>query len=201
MSYEALLKAWRREKDSPDLQFIEDQFLRQAQGYLDTLNATSMSQETLEGKALREERGYASSMLTELKNTRLRKIVESILTNSPVDAKALTPGEQQLYANLTHLLSEYSEAPEAPLTSIPQPPPKVVRQPETLKAPPFPRSQPEPVGEELVVVRFLKPVPAIMGVDMKAYGPFMAEDVGTLPRANAVNLIKRGIAKPVMVEG
>ena len=73
-----------------------------------------------------------------------------------------------------------------------------VKPPEPVARDTFIREEPE--QGELMVVRFLKPVPAIMGIDMKAYGPFMAEDVGNLPRANAVNLIKRGIAKAVMVE-
>ena len=94
MSYDALLKAWQREKDSPELQYIEDRFLRESQDYVDALNTTSASQETLEGKTLRVERSYASRMLGELKKERVRKMVESIIRNQPVDAKALTPGER-----------------------------------------------------------------------------------------------------------
>ena len=51
-----------------------------------------------------------------------------------------------------------------------------------------------------MVLRFLKPLPAIMGIDLKAYGPFDAEDVASIPRENALNLIRRGIAKEVEIE-
>ena len=49
------------------------------------------------------------------------------------------------------------------------------------------------------VVRFLQAVPAIMGIDMKTYGPFKPEDVVSLPVENAENLIRRGIAKEVEI--
>jgi len=51
----------------------------------------------------------------------------------------------------------------------------------------------------LKVVRFLQAVPAIMGIDMKTYGPFEPEDVVSLPVENAENLIRRGIAKEVEI--
>ncbi len=50
------------------------------------------------------------------------------------------------------------------------------------------------------VLRFLKPVPAIMGVDMKTYGPFNPEDVASLPEENAENLIRRGFAMVVEIQ-
>jgi DNA replication factor GINS len=62
--------------------------------------------------------------------------------------------------------------------------------------------QPEQSKDEtvLTIVRFLQPLPAIMGIDMKAYGPFKAEDVASIPQENAENLVKRGIAQRVEVE-
>jgi DNA replication initiation complex subunit (GINS family) len=47
-------------------------------------------------------------------------------------------------------------------------------------------------------VRFLKNIPAIMGADMKSYGPFVAEDVASLPPQNAQILVKQGLA--VLIE-
>ena len=47
-------------------------------------------------------------------------------------------------------------------------------------------------------IRFLKSIPSIMGADMKSYGPFVAEDVASLPPQNAQILIKQGLA--VLVE-
>jgi len=48
-----------------------------------------------------------------------------------------------------------------------------------------------------VILRFLKNIPAVVGADMKTYGPFLAEDVGSVPVENAKILIKRGLAEAV----
>jgi DNA replication factor GINS len=51
-----------------------------------------------------------------------------------------------------------------------------------------------------IVVRILKEIPAIIGSDMKAYGPFKAEDIATLPPENARVLIKQGVAAEIEVK-
>ena len=49
-----------------------------------------------------------------------------------------------------------------------------------------------------VTLRFVKNIPAIIGADMKTYGPFIVEDVASLPVENAKMLVKQGLA--VLVE-
>jgi DNA replication factor GINS len=49
------------------------------------------------------------------------------------------------------------------------------------------------------VLRFLKDVPAIIGADMKTYGPFKVEDVASLPVENAKVSVKQGLAEKVEV--
>jgi DNA replication factor GINS len=51
-------------------------------------------------------------------------------------------------------------------------------------------------GKEMI--RFLQDVPAIVGVDMRKYGPFKAEDVASVPIRNVDSLIKHGLAKKVI---
>ncbi|TRO53912.1 hypothetical protein E2P71_05390 [Candidatus Bathyarchaeota archaeon] len=132
-------------------------------------------------------------MLKELTETRLEKIVHQELEGKPIDAQALTPEEQRLHANLRQLLASYRDGSDLPAP-----------EPSRPQAAPKPRPEPTPppqtADQELTVVRFLQPLPAIMGVDMKAYGPFKPEDVASIPKQNAVNLIRRGIAKLVEIE-
>jgi DNA replication initiation complex subunit (GINS family) len=52
---------------------------------------------------------------------------------------------------------------------------------------------------ERVALRFVKAVPAVIGADMKAYGPFVVEDVASLPVENAKILVKQGFAEVVEV--
>ena len=47
------------------------------------------------------------------------------------------------------------------------------------------------------VLRFLKGVPAIIGADMKTYGPFEAEDVSSVPTENAKIFVRQGLAEKV----
>ena len=48
-----------------------------------------------------------------------------------------------------------------------------------------------------VTLRILKDIPDLIGSDMKSYGPFLVEDVASLPPENAELLIKRGLGKLV----
>jgi hypothetical protein len=48
-----------------------------------------------------------------------------------------------------------------------------------------------------LVLRILKDIPALIGSDMKSYGPFLVEDVTSLPSENAELLIKQGLGKLV----
>lgn len=52
--------------------------------------------------------------------------------------------------------------------------------------------QVEPV--EFTILRFLQPVPAIVGLDLQIYGPFNREDVATIPSLNTMGLISKGVA-------
>ena len=51
-----------------------------------------------------------------------------------------------------------------------------------------------------IVVRFLRPTEAFVGIDMSKYGPFQPEDVASLPFENARSIIEGGGAVEVHVE-
>ena len=55
-----------------------------------------------------------------------------------------------------------------------------------------------PTAHKRATLRFVKNIPAIMGADLKSYGPFIVEDVASLPVENARMLVKQGLA--VMVD-
>lgn len=191
--YQRLHQAWRKEKTIAELQNINDEFLQEMRKYIQELSKSPVDTDSLTGRITQTERQHSNQMLKELTETRLEKIVKRELEGKPIDAQALTPEEQRLHANLRQLLAGYREGSEMPTPEPPRP-----------QAAPKPRPEPTPppqaADQELAVVRFLQPLPAIMGVDMKAYGPFKPEDVASIPKQNAVNLIRRGIAKLVEIE-
>jgi DNA replication factor GINS len=48
-----------------------------------------------------------------------------------------------------------------------------------------------------LLIRFVKDVPSIIGVDFKTQGPFLKEDIASLPYENAESLIRQGAAVEV----
>jgi DNA replication initiation complex subunit (GINS family) len=198
MSYRRLLEVWKKERESSDIQGIPAGFIQEMREYINVLNKTPTESDTLMGSIIQKERVYASQMLKDLVDKRLEKILNSELNGLPLDANALTPEEQKLYSNIRQLLAGYKQGVELPEVEEIQPqprPPSVdsAKSQEVIK-PPSGRDV------EMVVVRFLQSLPAIMGIDMRAYGPFDKEDVASIPRENALNLIRRGIAKWVEIE-
>ncbi len=194
--YGRLQEAWKREIEKPELQNIPDEFLHEMRRYSDELNKTATDPGTLTGSITEKEKRFVGRMLRELTETRLRKIVTKELGGEPIDAQAMTPEEQRLHSNVRQLLQGYRQGAE-----IPEPEAPVVQVTRPASTPRPSIAAPREAAEDgLVVIRFLKPLPAIMGVDMKAYGPFDPEDVASIPRKNAVNLIRRGIAKLVDIE-
>lgn len=194
--YTRLHQAWENETKREELQNIPDDFLHDMRNYINQLNKTPANPETLSGNLTQRERKYANDMLRELTETRLNKIIKSEVNGLPVNAQAMTPEEQQLHSSLRQLLTSFRQGSEIP---VPQ------RQPEP-KPRPTPKKEPTPPPKieekdtELVLVRFLQPLPAIMGIDMKAYGPFQPEELATIPKQNAENLLKRSIVKLVEAE-
>jgi DNA replication factor GINS len=56
------------------------------------------------------------------------------------------------------------------------------------------------IRSKQIVVRFLKPIEAFVGIDMNKYGPYQPEDVASLPFENARSIIDNGGAIKLRVE-
>lgn len=200
--YGRLHKAWNMERKNKDLQTIPDDMLHEMREYVATINKTPTEENTLAGHLTRTEKKYANQLLRELTEMRLKKIVTLEVNNQPIQAQAMTPEEQKLHSNFRQLLSEFRQGLNQPdVTYMPTTPePKAENPVRTIRVKPRAKPVLKPEDVEMILVRFLQPLPAIMGIDMKAYGPFQPEDLATIPAQNAENLIKRGIVKPVEVE-
>ena len=195
--YTRLHQLWENETKREELQNIPDDFLHEMTNYVNQLNKTTANPDTLSGNLTQTERRYANQLLRELTETRLNKIIKSEVNGLPVNAQAMTPEEQKLHSSLRQLITSYRQGSDIP---VPQKQPEPKPRPTSTIKEPTPPPKIEEKDTELVLVRFLQPLPAIMGIDMKAYGPFQPEELATIPRQNAENLIKRGIAKTVDAE-
>jgi len=180
--YDTLHKAWMVERHNSDLQTLPEGFYAEMTEYVTQLHeqAETIDESSIKRRISEKERENAESMFGELSRLRLRKIVEAELDGMAIAGSALTREEKTLHADVRALLSSHQDRLKSILRG---PVPQV-----DAKTPSRTRSR---------VVMFLQPVPAIMGIDMKTYGPFKPEDVAMIPVENAENLIRRGIAKEV----
>ena len=179
--YNELYKAWKSEKTTETPQPLPSDFYQRATGYLKSLEDDSASSDshTVQGGLLVKEREMAKRLLDELKETRLRKIVTAAKNGTSISAGDLTDEEKNLVESVNASLASFKE--------------DHVRKTE--------QATPNEAGRKLTVVRFLQEIPEIVGVDLKIYGPYKKEDVGSLPYQNAQALIKQGAAKPIEVKG
>jgi len=180
--YNRLLDAWRREKHDHRLQPLPEFFTTEMSTYASRLREQTrmVDRGSMRGKIAFKEKENAESMLQDLFQIRLRKIFASEIDNIPIPATNLIPDEKRLQAEFRHLLSRHSEHIKSLLTGRASQTEEQLQQRRGFK-----------------IVRFVEALPAIMGIDMKTYGPFNSEDVASIPTENAENLIRRGIAKEV----
>jgi DNA replication factor GINS len=132
----------------------------------------------LKTNLLEKEVQNAKRMVHELIQTRYRKIVRKTARGEEIHPDFLTLEEKTVYSRLS------------PLAEAVQGFAKEVVRGQT------PKIRIE-VEHRRVTMRFLKDVPAIIGADMKTYGPFKTEDVASLPVENTKILRKQGLAENV----
>lgn len=182
--YGMLLEAWMRELETLELQRLPEGFYREMSEYVSRLREQTrmLEQGTMRSRIALKEKEYAERMLRELFNARLRKMVSMEVEGVQVEASALLPEEKLFHSELRRILNDHTERLKSILLGRP------------------PRTEAKPTGKGgYKVVRFLEALPAIIGVDMKTYGPFKPEDVASIPIENAESLIRRGVAKEVEV--
>ena len=181
--YNELYKAWKSEKTAESPQPLPPDFYKRASGYLKGLEADSTSTDvhTLQGRLLHKEMEVARRLLSDLKEQRLQKIMSLAKSGTVINPQSLTEEEQALVNSVGESISDFNKEEGD----------QQIRKSE---------ATPE-IETELTVVRFHEDIPEIVGVDMKMYGPYKKEDVGSLPKENATGLIKQGAAKLVEVTG
>lgn len=180
--YNELYEAWKREVESVELENLQPDFYSRIADYVKSLKEEGrmLDKKTVKAKLLKVEMQNVKRMINELVKTRYKKIVEKLAQDEELPLKVLTAEERKLYSGVLPLAETYPRLIEGILHGN------------------LPRCASE-TKRKRAVLRFLKDVPAIVGSDMKTYGPFQAEDVATLPTGNAKILIKRGVAEKAEV--
>jgi len=194
--YTLLIEIWKKEKARKDIQPLPEGFLNQVSNYLIKLKEQTRQSDssTIISKILEKEKMYADKIVNNLLEIRLNKIVKAELNGFALEPLNLTTEEKRLQVELRRLLAAYNQGIKQILLGREQ---KLEPAQQVTSQTPPPIPQFEKQEGNLKVVRFLQPLPAIMGVDLKTYGPFKTEDVASIPAPNAENLIRKGIAKVV----
>ena len=193
--YNELYTAWQREIDDPTLGALQIDFYAKIAEYLQriktedkVLDKKSVKMNLLVHEALNVER-----MLKELLGARYKKIIKTVTKNQKLPSELLTAEE----ARMCETFADFTKAYQNFADDLMQGQIKQIAESDRAPIKVVVKTETAPVPKRLTI-RFLKSIPAIMGADMKSYGPFVAEDVASLPPQNAQILVKQGLA--VLVE-
>ena len=179
--YDRLFQAWFREREETEQQTLSKNFYKEATEYIKRIRQEGrmLDRHSTKAKLISEEVSRSAQLLEELAKLRLQKLTRTAMAPEFRYSKAFTSEEEQIFSELKPSLEAFHTLLKASLRG------------KTKKL------EQDAGGSKRKTLRFLKEVPAIVGVDLKIYGPFSTEDVGSLPVENAKVLIKRGVAVEV----
>jgi DNA replication factor GINS len=184
MNRDELYRIWKAEKSEKTLQRLPAQFYAEVRNLLTECCASSAAtgQDRTQKAIIERELKVLQRLSNEIAKTRMKKIVDAALSGQNF-ATGILAEEEAEFAKIvtTHVGDYYRFVDEIVLGGTPA----------EEKAPS------KPAETRLEVVRFLSDFPAIIGVDLKTYGPFKSEDIATLPTENASALVSQGVVRQV----
>lgn len=181
--YNELYEAWRKEKENVEVQPLPKDFYAKLAQYMKKIREESrmLDEKTTKAKLLTHESRNVRKMVKELVLLRHEKTVKKVSIGEMAPKENLTKEEEKLVKDVTPSFEAFQTLLKDILGGrLPQ-----------LESREKPKKR---------ILRFLKEIPAIIGADMKTYGPFKPEDVASLPLENAKILIKQGVAVEVEVK-
>jgi DNA replication factor GINS len=180
--YNELHEIWKQELENRDLGRLTLDFYFRIADYLRRIREEGrmLDKRTVKARLLEKEVQNVKRMVCELMRTRYKKLVKMVAKGEKVPTDSLTAEEMKFYTRISAIEEAHRDFSENLLRGY------------------LPK---ESVDQEhkIAVVRFLKVVPAIIGVDIKTYGPFKTEDLATLPAENAKILAKQGFVEKMEI--
>ena len=177
--YTEILDIWRKEKLDDELQALNPNFYSELIGSIKEKNESPiLDKKDLKGKLLKDEMDRVEKIILDIIELRFQKIIKAIMRDE-LPSKVLTEEETIIHKELMksfQFLKGFNK--------------RVIKEKNNDGQKPIENA----IDDSKILVRFVKDVPTIMGIDMKKYGPFKKEDVATLLVDNAKTLIDRGIA-------
>jgi len=174
--YDELYQAWKHEVTEPTLGTLPRDFYEHITRYLSKIKEENslMDNKTLKTTLLEKEAANVKRMLGELLWARYKKIVKFTTQTQKLSTELLAFEEAQIFESFVPFTEAYQKFAKSLLQGQTR------------------QSNQEP--HKRVTLRFSKDIPQIMGADMKSYGPFIVEDIASLPVQNAKIFVKQGLA-------
>jgi DNA replication initiation complex subunit (GINS family) len=176
--YNELYELWKKEKENEKaIQRLPKNFYAKIASYIKKMREENrmMDKKTIKAKLMDLEFKNVKVMAGELFLLRYRKLWEKALARETVAIDVLTEEEEKLVAKILPLAESYhafsKDILRGYLTAIEK-----------------------DAKQTMMVLRFVQEIPALVGSDLKTYGPFAPEDIAALPPENARILIKQGVA-------
>lgn len=178
--YRSLYETWEREIENSELQSLPLDFYGMVADYMRRLREEGrmLDKKTVKASLLKRELLNVRRMVNEIIMARYRKVVKILATGGKIPSDALTAEEKKIYSGVAPFADAVQSFAKNVLRGF------------------LPKTDVE-VKHKRAVLRFLADVPAVIGSDMKPYGPFKAEDVASVPVENANVLVKQGLAEKV----
>jgi DNA replication factor GINS len=142
-----------------------------------------LDEKTAKARLIKHELHNARRLIKALIQLRYEKIFRATTAEETISVEVLTEEEEKLCGKMVPLAESYQEFLKGVLLG------RLSHAGEESREKP-----------KRTLVRFLRDVPAIIGADMKTYGPFKTEDIGTVPAENAGVLVKQGLATKIDLE-
>jgi DNA replication factor GINS len=180
--YDELSRAWKSEAEKTELEKLSADFYPRIADYMKKLREEGrmLDKRTLKINLLKKESQNSGAMIERLIRTRYRKIVAKMVRGEDFAQDTMTPEEKEIYSKV----SSFSEVVRSFV--------KEIIRGQALKT----KIEAE---HKRTALRFLKEVPAIIGADIKTYGPFKVEDVASMPTENGRILIKQSLAEKLEI--
>ncbi len=178
--YDELYEAWTKERETTEIQVLPKDFYVKLAGYIKKMREESrmLDEKTVRAKLLKRESNNVQKMVKELIRLRYEKALDKTIDSGIVAKEALTYEEEKLLGEVSPSIESYQTLLRDVLSGR-SPRVEVKEKPKAM------------------ILRFIQEIPAIIGADMKTYGPFKPEDIASLPIENAKILIKQGVAVEV----
>jgi len=177
LNYNEVQGLYRNEKNTPALQHVGENF------YLDLREFLSQLEE--------EHKDYIGKLVEEIVDRRMNKVLMQAMRTSDTPPLNATPEEMTLYQGIVKVLAGYKKGlahAQVEEAAEEQDKEETIEQEE---------KDATERDDGKIKIRIIQPLPAIIGVDSKHYGPFEDGEEVEIPRETAEILISEKIAEEV----